>query len=44
MEIGLLNVYVVFQKNAVVVDAIGNHTTTWEDYYSCHATVRGEGG
>lgn len=44
MEIGLLNVYVVFQKNAVVVDAIGNHTNTWEDYYSCHATVSGEGG
>ena len=44
MEIGLLNVYVVFQKNAVVVDAIGNHTNTWENYYSCHATVSGEGG
>lgn len=44
MEIALLNVHIVFQKNAVVVDAIGNHTNTWNDYYSCHATVSGEGG
>ena len=44
MEIALLNVHIMFQKNAVVVDAIGNHTNTWNDYYSCHATVSGEGG
>lgn len=44
MEIALLNVHIIFQKNAVVVDAIGNHTNTWNDYYSCHATVSGEGG
>lgn len=44
MEIGLLNVRITFQKNAVVVDGIGNHKNTWADYYSCHATVSGEGG
>lgn len=44
MEIALFNVYITFQKNAVVVDTIGNHTNTWKDYYSCHATVSGEGG
>lgn len=44
MDIALLNVEIVFQKNQVVTDAIGNHTNAWEDYYSCHATVSGEGG
>ncbi len=44
MEVALLNVKIVFQKNEVVVDAIGNHTSKWVDYYSCHATVSGEGG
>lgn len=44
MDIGLLNVKITFQKNAVVTDAIGNHTNAWEDYYSCHATVSGENG
>lgn len=44
MDIALLNVGIVFQKNKVVTDAIGNHTNVWEDYYSCHATVSGEGG
>ena len=44
MEIALLNVKVTFQKNSVVSDAIGNRKNVWEDYYSCHATVSGEGG
>lgn len=44
MEIGLLNVHITIQKNAVVSDAIGNRTNAWEDYYSCHATVSGEAG
>jgi len=44
MDAALLNVKIVFQKNEVVVDAIGNHRNTWVDYYSCHATVSGEGG
>ncbi len=44
MDIAKLNVKVTFQKNAVQTDAIGNHKTTWEEYYTCHATVGNEGG
>ena len=44
MEASLLNVKIVFQKNAVEVDGIGNHKNTWTDYYPCHATVSGEAG
>lgn len=44
MNIALLNRKVTFQKNAVVVDEIGNHTNGWTDYYSCHATISGEAG
>ena len=44
MEIALLNVKVTFQKNSVVADDIGNRRNVWEDYYTCHATVSGEGG
>jgi len=44
MEVALLNVRVTFQKNAVIVDAIGNHKNGWKDEYSCYATVSGEGG
>ncbi len=44
MDAVLLNVKIVFQKNEVVVDAIGNHTPKWVDFYGCHATVSGEGG
>ncbi len=44
MEIALLNVRIMFQKNSVTVDAIGNHKNEWTDEYSCYATVSGEGG
>lgn len=44
MDIALLNVGITFQKNTVIVDAIGNHKNEWADYYACHATVSGEGG
>ena len=44
MEISPLNVKVTFQKNSVVADDIGNRRNVWEDYYTCHATVSGEGG
>ena len=44
MDISLLNVIILFQKNTVVVDAVGNHKNEWTDFYSCHATVSGEGG
>ena len=44
MDIALLNVRITFQKNTVVVDAIGNHKNEWTNFYSCYATVSGEGG
>ena len=43
MGIALMNEKVLFQKNAVVTDFIGNHQNSWEDYYSCFATIGGEG-
>ena len=43
MNIGLLNEKVTFQKNELVVDAIGNHKNAWVDFYSCLATIGGEG-
>ncbi len=44
MEISLLNTPITIQKNAVQVDAIGNHVNAWTDFYRCHATVSGEDG
>lgn len=35
MDIALLNVQIMFQKNGVEVDEIGNHINSWNDYYSC---------
>ena len=42
MDIALLNVMITIQKSTVTVDGIGNHTVSWEDFYSCHATVSSE--
>ena len=44
MNIGLLNLRILIQKNAVVSDSIGNRKNTWTDYYSCYATIGGESG
>ena len=44
MDIALLNVKIQIQQNEVVVDEIGNHKNTWKEYYTCFATVSGEGG
>lgn len=44
MDISLLNVRIQIEENQVAVDSIGNHTATWTPYYSCYATVSGEGG
>ena len=43
MHVALMNEKVTFQKNTVTTDAIGNHKNSWEDFYSCHATIGGEG-
>lgn len=43
MDAALLNERVVFQKNEISVDGVGNHVNVWADYYSCFATIGGEG-
>lgn len=43
MDIALMNEKVRFQKNRIVTDNIGNHKNEWEDFYSCFATISGEG-
>ncbi len=42
MNIGLMNERLVIQRNATVVDEIGNHTNDWVEYYSCACTISGE--
>lgn len=37
MEISLMRSRITIQKNTVVTDSVGNHTCTWEDWYSCYA-------
>ena len=44
MDIALLNVKITVEKNEVTVDKIGNRRNAWIEYYSCFATVGGEGG
>ena len=44
MEIALLNQRITFQRNSVLTDPIGNHTGSWNDEFSCYATVGGESG
>lgn len=42
MDIALLNQRITLQKSTVTVDSIGNHKSSWEDFYSCAATISGE--
>lgn len=44
MKVSLLNEKILFQKGVVISDAIGNRKNTWEDYFSCFATITGEDG
>ncbi len=44
MDIALLNVKITFEKNEVKIDDIGNRKNIWTNYYSCFATISGEGG
>ena len=44
MKISLLNEKIMIQKTVVTSDDIGNRKNAWEDYYSCFATIGGEGG
>lgn len=43
MNVAALRVRITIQKNTTVVDAIGNHTSAWENYYSCWATASTSG-
>ena len=42
MNIALLNTRITIQQQTTTADAIGNHINTWQDYYTCAATVSGE--
>lgn len=42
MDVALLNAKITIQKNTVTVDEIGNHIASWDDFYSCHATISNE--
>lgn len=44
MDVAALNERIKFQKQTASTDAKGNHTNAWADYYSCFATIGGEGG
>lgn len=44
MKIALLNEKIMIQRAVVQKDSIGNRKNIWEDYYSCFATIGGEGG
>ncbi len=44
MNIAGLRVRITVQKNTTVVDAIGNHSSAWKDYFSCWATATAGGG
>lgn len=43
MNIASLRVRITIQKNTTVIDAIGNHSSVWEDYFSCWATATASG-
>ena len=43
LDVSLRNEKVTLQKNVVVADVIGNHKNVWEDFYTCHAAIGGEG-
>lgn len=44
MDIGKMNVKITIQKNELVTDSIGNHTSAWTDYFSCWATCSNQTG
>lgn len=44
MKVALLNEKILIQKAVVITDEIGNRKNTWEDYFSCYATISGESG
>ena len=43
MDVAALRSKVTFQKNETVTDKYGNHKNAGTDYYTCFATIGGEG-
>lgn len=43
MDAAALRSRVTFQRNETVTDQYGNHKNDWTDYYTCFATIGGEG-
>jgi len=39
MEIASLRAKIVIEKHVTTVDDIGNHISSWEEYYACRAYV-----
>ena len=39
MNIAGLRVRITIQKNETVTDRYGNHTSSWEDFFTCWATA-----
>jgi len=44
MNIAALRVRITIQKNVTQTDVYGNHTSAWEDYFSCWATASDQSG
>ncbi len=44
MNIAGLRVRITIQQNSTKIDAIGNHSSEWQDYFSCWATTSTGGG
>lgn len=43
MEVAAMRSKVTFQKNETGIDKYGNHKNAWTDYFTCFATIGGEG-
>ena len=43
MNIAGLRVRITIQKSTTVVDSIGNHSSAWENHFSCWATATASG-
>lgn len=44
MHIAGMRVRITLQKNETAVDAYGNHTNEWTDYFTCWATASSQTG
>ena len=44
MDIGAMRHRIKIQKSEVIVDAVGNHISSWTDFYSCWAEVNKASG